>query len=530
MNAKFSRNSEPCMKWKQWMDDPSHLNPNAISKCATDLLTSIGTRTSEEIEQICKLVQNGKECKIEFSELLDSWTNIFDGMTLVATKDPVAFAKTNFAKYLQKVEAGFKLDRECAEYDTKIEKYKELMMLKEKAEESSKKKVKVVGADGKTTTTVQTGGTDRFKDITFPTFKFPEKFQVGSESNCRNVAKNVKCCHKSHLSDFPSATDMSFDGKYRLADIHFDHDLKMLLLCGIGVCSKSIKNDHYKNFVLEYASQGKLAYVIADESICFGTNYPFTRVFIMSDFAECHSIETIMQVIARGGRLGHSYEASAYLPENLFRRLQAYAETGKDIAFNEGKNIAFQVMQEFAGKIYHQYHDMIEEFDSMVKRHNDTVSYAYEITEAQLARGIQPETIEPVIVEPVIVDKWEDLLDELSTKVEEKIEQTNEKSEEETEQEETLPASENLREMMGSKLSVTPTEIQQSEQKAPPPASENLREIMGSKLSVTVTPTGKYIAPSRETPNDLRSIMGSALPTTQSTTGKYVVPSKRRQI
>jgi hypothetical protein len=111
-------------------------------------------------------------------------------------------------------------------------------------------------------------------------------------------------------------------------------------MAGIAVFSSSITSQHYRSKVMEFASNGRLAYVIADESICFGTNYPFVRVFVDEKFAMNHSIAVINQVMARAGRMGLAWKATAFLPSTIIDRFTNYVITGKDSCFDEGKNLS----------------------------------------------------------------------------------------------------------------------------------------------------------------------------------------------
>jgi hypothetical protein len=558
LNSKMGKKGMANLDWTTWASDISNLNPNAISKSTTELLARLGTNPScnkEEIEEICRLSQNTeKGCKIKFSQLLENWTTLFDGMSLIATKEPIEFAKKKFANHLEKVNAGFNLDVACAEYDKAIRQYQELLELKRKAEESAKKKTSSVDSAGNATRTAQSGGTETFSGIKEPKLVFPEKYQINTEGHCKRTAKTggIACQHKKHICSLPVATDRSFDNKYRLAEIHFDHDLVILLLCGIGVWSKNIKNEHYRNFVLEYASEGRLSYVIADESICFGTNYPFTRVFVTSDFAECHSMETIMQVIARGGRLGLSYEASAYLPDCLFGRLQTYVETGKDsdLRFNEGKNLSCQVMLEFK-KIYEEkIATLVKDLERIDEQHQRAIlqvlskempktleAKSEEKPEANVEKDAENEAKNPRNVEDDaeasqtnedLCDNWE----EIEVIIPEKVEVSEKVEEKEQEQENTRSS------VFGSALSGTKSiELVESE----PQKREIVRSsVFGSALlqvqSSQSESTGKYVPPAKRAMQaaelgDLRSVMGSALTTKREalalTTGKYVPPSRR---
>lgn len=367
-NLIIKHNVRMNFDFNAWKKNISNMNPNSISLCALELLKMFSNLSDSCIASVFQIGGDKNNTKIKMDELLNKWTLQMDGMTLIASKNPVDFVKHNFSAFIDTVNSKYDIRAALEKYDLAMEKYEKLLEDKRKAEETAAKKVLVKDEGGNVIgSTHLEGGLEKFKDIKEPNFEFPESCQINSEGNCFHLChkKNGICKHKTHNQMFPSAIKKTFDGRYRLGEIHYDSDLIILLLCGIGVWSKNINNDYYKEFVLEYASQGKLAYVIADETICFGTNYPFTRVFIDNDFANQHSMETIMQVIARGGRLGLSYEASAYLPDCLISRFCDYVKTGRDTIFDEGKNICNQVMTEYEKQTMKIFDELQKETQKM---------------------------------------------------------------------------------------------------------------------------------------------------------------------
>ena len=89
-------------------------------------------------------------------------------------------------------------------------------------------------------------------------------------------------------------------------------------MCGVGLYSPSLFDIRYTNEVIKLASNGMLAYVMADYNISYGTNYPFNTVIITDDFAENHSINTLFQLMGRAGRVNKSWTANAIVPDKLY--------------------------------------------------------------------------------------------------------------------------------------------------------------------------------------------------------------------
>lgn len=418
----------------------NNLNANSISEFFVNSVLSMKEYPDleeEDITRICRINNAKSESQITFNELLTNWTTMFHGMTLIATPDPDEFIK-NFEGHLQSVRSRFNLTKEVDEFNRKMENYMKLIELKEKAEESAKKKKVVVGEDGKHS--VQDNGdcTSIFKDIERPVFKFPSDLQINSKHHCDKICKNynVPCEHENnHKEVFPEGDDQIGEKKkFKIIELNIDEDLILLLLSGIGIWSKKIKNQDYKNLVLRYASLNKLSYVIADETISYGTNYPFNRVIVTKEFADNHSIETIWQVISRAGRLGLVYKAEAFIPDEFLVRLKEYALTNVDSIFDEGKNISQTTSELFFKKKINEFGDCVKfnelllknmfsikksSFDNLEKDFKKKFNFE---TEKQIQVQIQVQEVKIQVKEIKKQDIWDDLLDEIKTETETEIE------------------------------------------------------------------------------------------------------------
>ena len=95
-----------------------------------------------------------------------------------------------------------------------------------------------------------------------------------------------------------------------------------MLLSGIGVyCKTTELNDKYLSVVSELASAGKLAFLISDSSISYGTNYPISVINIDHGLTKTETINTIFQLFNRAGRIGKSWFANIYIENNFINRL-----------------------------------------------------------------------------------------------------------------------------------------------------------------------------------------------------------------
>ena len=88
-------------------------------------------------------------------------------------------------------------------------------------------------------------------------------------------------------------------------------EIRILLACGVGIVG--IYGGKYAQIVQTLMEEGRLAYIVADSSIAYGTNVPINIVVVTKDFSDNHSINTIYQLISRAGRVGRSWMAEAFI-------------------------------------------------------------------------------------------------------------------------------------------------------------------------------------------------------------------------
>jgi hypothetical protein len=107
-----------------------------------------------------------------------------------------------------------------------------------------------------------------------------------------------------------------------------------MLLSGIGIYCKSEElDDKYLSVVSELASSGKLAFLISDSSISYGTNYSISVINIDKDVTKTETINTIFQLFNRAGRIGKSWFANIYIENNFINRLSRVLSN--DILYNK---------------------------------------------------------------------------------------------------------------------------------------------------------------------------------------------------
>lgn len=255
------------------------------------------------------------------------------GQTLVATNDPLSFMRTNFGAWLASL--NIKGSDVCTKYFNDLEKFKE-----EKNKLKAKLKIKE-NSDG-AATDAKLRQIEMTMEGKTPRFPFPLFAQIGTKPHFEKYRKNSEqltlrsemdllgiFSNEVNLASKKAKTPQYVEvGKLLMKGV--PDDVLLALMCGIGILSSSIKDlqdPHYKSLVISLASKGHLAFVISDNSIVFGTNYPFSCVIVTEEFFEVHkSPRTIIQLIGRAGRFGFGAGAEAIVDPSIAEVLVDFAK------------------------------------------------------------------------------------------------------------------------------------------------------------------------------------------------------------
>ena len=76
----------------------------------------------------------------------------------------------------------------------------------------------------------------------------------------------------------------------------------------------------YLDKVEELASLNFLSYIVTDESLCYGTNFPISNVILTDDLVKSLNMNEMFQLIGRAARVGQSWTARAFLQENGLKK------------------------------------------------------------------------------------------------------------------------------------------------------------------------------------------------------------------
>ena len=245
--------------------------------------------------------------KIVFTKLITTHAFKYIGCCLIATENPLEFVKTNFYPIVQKLKEKFNIKSINSVY----EKYKK-----------DTKNIKEMIDNIRLKYTSESVQEEKINEIlrNKPCINFPNSIQVNSTDHIKGFAKYVKSYDQSLIKNsiMPESIDIT--------NFNVDDDLKFLLYMGVGIYSRNLDRD-YCNQVLELLSDRQLAFIISDDSFCYGANYQISNVIINDDLCDNHSINTILQLIGRTSRIGKSWAGKVYLDNNTCARILKFFET-----------------------------------------------------------------------------------------------------------------------------------------------------------------------------------------------------------
>lgn len=332
-----------------------NMSSNEVRKIAMNMLCILSDQSNEKIKRICSSVilaeeeRSLEEKKIEEKkEELFEWDTTDDkfddpstpldfdklgtvqawrcpNTTLVAVPNPVEFVRSKFGSLLNDIYAseltdGVKSDKAKIYKSTEniIKIYNREISFFEKQKESIERNIEN-----------QDMLSQKLQDFENqkPTLRFPSFAQINTKEHIHKYAlKHVNKLVGRYIRPSMCLDKIPFD-KMEVPD-----DVLTLLLAGVGiyVAFHPELDDVYLQTVLDMASDGKLAYIIADNSICFGTNYPINRVIITDEFASLHSINTLFQLMGRAGRVGRSWVAEVYVSYTVAKRIINYTRDMKE--------------------------------------------------------------------------------------------------------------------------------------------------------------------------------------------------------
>jgi energy-coupling factor transporter ATP-binding protein EcfA2 len=313
--------------FEKYMMLPGNMNQQAIVAVALQYMRFIASfRRHDLVAEFC--APAFKKPAISFSSLATH--TLLENQTLVVTADPLQFFDEHFAPYIQSVHEAQNTPRRCFSelyrvYDEQRLEYEEkrgkIMEKKESATKGSKQEKD--GID------YEMERQQRLSELKAPHLDVEEKYIIGSVA----YLKERKSAIPPRLTPVLENIDWQ---RITCEDRH-----SMGLALGVGIFSPSRMEMSYTRAVIELASNGLLAYLVADDDICYGTNYPIENVVVDDTCLTRHSVKTVFQVFARAGRPGKSWKASIYAADAVLDMIRrSVHQTKEDDLEVQNMNVA----------------------------------------------------------------------------------------------------------------------------------------------------------------------------------------------
>ena len=276
----------------KFFSNVTNLHADNIRKIAMDILNVMVEFDDDYlVEKLCLLPL---DCSIQsdtFFENIQRHIYKYQDVTLVAHPSPVEFAKKMFGELIkttrdrigsvEKIQASYdarmviwqkQYDRICTMKCSEVEK----CQLQEEMKEST------------------------------PTTYFPDDLQINTKAFLKKMEVPFKKCR----------TPINL----LLIDTNHirDEDLLLLLYMGIGVYT-STTNSHYREKVLEFASEGRLEFIVSD--VCYGMDYPIGCLLITKEFSDKYPLNALYQLICRVGRGRMSHMGQVFMEESCASKI-----------------------------------------------------------------------------------------------------------------------------------------------------------------------------------------------------------------
>lgn len=328
-----------------------NMKADRIRETVLDILTILTKESDECVKSICEsaIAENDENAihRIDMNLIgtTEAWK--MQNMTLIATNNPEQKVLEWFGGLLDRLSAGgIRAHRILSNYKKKLDAHNEQierMLAKLKSSErrsGGEEKVRSATDDEKMRKRSELESEQ-------PRIEFPEWAQIGTLEHHHIFSKD----HKMTTYRTPLILE-----SMQLDTLMIPDEYILLLMCGVGCYYPESKVlDHsYLETVLKLASEGKLAYMVADNSISYGTNYPINQVIVMDDFSSTHSLNTLFQLMGRAGRVGRSWKAKSYISQSMADILVDYG------VHPERYNIEVENIKNMVGLIHSRYEQNIE--------------------------------------------------------------------------------------------------------------------------------------------------------------------------
>lgn len=348
---------------KKMFSDVSNLSLDKVREVCMEMLSIVAETTDPIVTEICQtkiteandISSDDEEDRDNDDDVTFEWNDSADdlpsnvtldmlgtyqahkflNMNLIADTDPVEISAICFKPLLEKIR--------CSGIDSAKKLYANYERDKEKFQKSYSRLDERVKCDIKRSQQQQ-----EMQEEKAPMIAFPEIFQVNTLAHIKEFAH--KYMDKINPREIRTIYPLEL---IPFHDCNVPDWIMLLLYAGIGIYSPTSKvlNDVYNKTVLQMASSGSLAFLVADSAICYGTNYPIYREFITQRFGEANTINTLFQLLGRTGRVGQSWSAEAYIDKTIAIELLKYVCDPE----SESANLEANNMEKMFSELLEEY-------------------------------------------------------------------------------------------------------------------------------------------------------------------------------
>lgn len=314
---------------KAIFDNTDNLNADSLRRISMDMLSAVATKTNPIVKKVCSKIINPRNVDCVEEKSIDENEDIvwekaekfsvgheinYDSMcttsahrymrpTLIATINPIDFVHTHFNNIIDDFTTEFGTVKQISDnYCQKLSVWEKQVNRSERSMDDSSIKSKEERMRNEETLSLNK-----------PSLRITG-FQINTIEHLKKYAKNTKnAIDKSAIRTDIDVTDIMS------VPMDVPDTIRILLACGVGIIGKY--SGRYTSIVHSLMDDGKLAYIVADSSIAYGTNVPINNVIVTKDFSDIHSINTIYQLISRAGRVGRSWIAEAFIDETCAQKM-----------------------------------------------------------------------------------------------------------------------------------------------------------------------------------------------------------------
>jgi hypothetical protein len=321
-----------------------NMSQTQVQFITIQLLTEMMTLTDEAITEICKADTPSPQPDYTFSNILTTNALTYAGQCLYIHNDPFVLAKALYDEYnVKNIDTTALINAYTGKMDEYLKTIKSINDNPRTVSSRPQTANKTSKAPSINSDTSEIKIQAMIDKIPVPKIMFPSYLRVNTIDHIRKFnPEKVETINSSLLQNTTTLESIPMDIPNIPDWVYF------LLFCGIGVYSPGspFSNPRYEKLILNMLSERKLAFMISDESMSCGADYPFSSVIIDEQFAREHSINTIFQILGRAGRVGTSWIAHGFVGPALYERMMNFIVRDDSEDYVETQNIidAFQVL------------------------------------------------------------------------------------------------------------------------------------------------------------------------------------------